>query len=235
VGDDRRSCPGRGSASITALLALVLTSCANMLAPSPDGVVWLYQCDVGKVTADGLELVTRGDAFCPSTIEVDSTGVIWGAGNGGEVRLVAEDRWVRVLQNDSQPEEVTSVIDIAIGTDGRVWLVTGSGEEFEEVPVMVHSFDGNTWRTFPSASGTSFGTVVDRIEPPDRVLAPLPRGRMVLATSDGLFFFTSARWVRILPGEFTSVSSTADGAVWIAGPSGVYTWSAEDVVALTIP
>ena len=102
-----------------------LASCSDMIAPAPDGLVWLHSCDVGQVTDEGLTLITRGDQFCPKTIEVDSAGVIWGAEDPGEVRLVAGNRWVRIV-GDSPPADEGVVIDMAVGTDGRVWLVTGA-------------------------------------------------------------------------------------------------------------
>lgn len=218
---------GTGGRLVGALLALLLTSCANMLAPAPDGVVWLRDCDVGKVTEEGLALITRGDEFCPSTIEVDAAGIIWGAGDAGELRLVAGDRWIRVAQ-DYPPEEPVVVIDLAVASDGKVWLVTGVGEG-EELTARVHSFNGNLWLTYASADGIDFGTVRDRYEPADRILAALPRGQVALVTSGGLYLYAGVRWTRVLSGEFTTVSSTPNGDLWIAGPSGLYVWPAEGV------
>jgi hypothetical protein len=229
-------------------VGVLLTSCSGMLAPTPDGVVWLNGCDVGYVTEGRLTLITEGDGFCPGTVDVDASGIIWGAADPGDVRLVAGDRWVRIAGDPSPgwPDEAspalpvedryTTVIDMAVGTDGRVWLVSGVAEDYEfgggYMEAEVRSFDGEAWWIFSHARGTtSFGHVTESFEPPERILASLPGGRMALVTSEGLFHYRSGRWTRLLAGDFTSVSSTPEGSLWIAGPSGVYMWPAEELLA----
>ena len=216
--------------TVLLFVAFLLAACSDAIAPGPDGLTWLHGCDVGQVTDEGLAPIITGDEFCPEVIEVDATGVIWGASDGGDVRLVAGDRWVRIVPETSLMEWPSSVvIDLAVGTDGRVWLVTGTGDQDERLDVEVRSFGGVAWRNYSTASGGDFGTVEDRFEPPQRILAPLPGGKMALATSTGLYLQGSGRWVKLLSGEFTTVSSTRDGTLWFAGPSGVYRWSSESL------
>lgn len=217
----------------SALLAFLLASCSNMIAPSPDGLVWLNGCDVGRVTQDGLALITRDDGFCPATLEVDDSGVIWGAGDASDVRLVAGNRWIRILQQvPTEEEDAGQVIDMAVATDGRVWLVAGRATGGERLTAELRSFNGEYWLTHRSATGQSFGFVSDRYEPPDRIIAALPGGRMALVTSAGLFLHRAyGGWIRVISGEFTTVASTPDGSLWFAGPSGVYVWGADDLKA----
>jgi hypothetical protein len=202
--------------------AVLLSSCGNMIAPAPDGVVWLNGCDVALVREDGLELVGKGDGFCPQTIEVDGSGVVWAADGQADVRLLGGDRWIRVAEPPSRGETPARAVDLAIGTDGRVWLAAGSGDD-GVLDVEVRSFDGERWMIQESASGTRFGTVDERRESPDRILAALPGGRVALVTSEGLYLGGGgSRWIRILAGDFTTVSATPDGWLWLAGPDGVY-------------
>lgn len=208
--------------------AVLLSSCGNMIAPAPDGVVWLNGCDVALVREEGLELVGEGDEFCPGTIEVDGSGVVWGADGSADVRLLGGDRWIRVAEPPlSRHETPMGAVDMAIGTDDRVWLATGSGPD-EVLDVQMRAFDGTGWMIQERASGTRFGTVVDRTVPPQRILAVLPGGRVALVTSDGLYLGGGgSRFILVLAGEFISVSATPDGWLWLAGPDGIYILSPE--------
>jgi hypothetical protein len=216
-----------GGWSLITPVATWISWASHVIEAAPDGILWLHDCTVELLTEEAVVPIAESDSFCPELLEVDVSGVTWGAQHDGDVRVLVGDRWIRVTPLPA----ADLVVDLAAASSGRMWIATASWDG----TATVRSFDGEAWL----AHGRRVGQTYYRdFELPDAgwrsvggTLASLPGGRMALATADGLYLYRSSWWTLVLTGWFDQVSASPDGSLWVAGTSGIYVWPAEDLTA----
>jgi hypothetical protein len=203
----------------------------------PPGRVWAGTCgDDGAGSSSGI----------PQEVAATPDGDIWVAGRcglGWGIFSRGAHGWLLRYQ-DGMPEVLrplgddvdASVGDIAVGPEGDVWVVTGTGTDHH-----LGHFDGSVWTTYAFADGLLPDSGGLAVGPDGRVWCTaveearedrVPAG---LAAFDGQ---TTGRYLR--DADISDIAIAADGSVWVTanaiggedGASGVYVIRPEAAAAV---
>lgn len=199
------------------------------IASSPDGTFWfndaenIYRIDNNRQSFDRVRLSVRVNDFALS-----SNG-LWIASEQGiyfydinQYKLGAYD-----LPNYLKGKPIDFV---SVGKEGKVWLVSGSRlASIDTISNAFHDY-GEKWLADKHLQARILGLEVDQSYP------------LIIRTDHGAYYVLQDNKIRyqrttLALGESVDIAEAEDGALWFAGPHGLYRQASSETPLreLTLP
>jgi ligand-binding sensor domain-containing protein len=223
---------------------------AQQLLRTPDGSLWTTDDRHAASVLRGSTWTSVG--VWADGLALDRHGRVWvadGTGSPMSVRAYALDhgRWVE--RNRTSPTElVAGPVHIGVGHDGTIWVV-GTWTASGALGSGLARYAGGAWAMVDPLGGHGNGAVADLVVAPngDVWVAGTEYPGAETAPQDWLARFDGTKWAIFRPADalglmtvelpgwhmpaYNALAVGPDGAVWVAGMSGLFryygrTWTA---------